>query len=295
MEPDFRDVCPNCTRSRVTTKLKKGVSEYQDGTGRKVFGTVYRCERCYYTIRYGSNHEEIKVYDYLSELGNTDFCLTCSGDTWSGVKQRLQRTVGQYADEKGNRVFGTVYKCPKCNYMIKESTRTQLSAKYYESKAKSEPELLNKESIVEVVNEPWVDTWMQQNSKEQREKTRNEWKRKWEVVDEKEKERERIKGVIEKRRNAIDPLNTKRTVYVENKPNNIVINWSKIIGYDEIKHIIDAALATGSKKKTHILIVGAAGTSKTVFLKTIEESLMLQGLNVHYLDATTLSLFEWSN
>jgi Holliday junction resolvasome RuvABC ATP-dependent DNA helicase subunit len=69
----------------------------------------------------------------------------------------------------------------------------------------------------------------------------------------------------------------------------IKIDWSKVIGYEEIKHIISQALNTTHKKKTHVLIVGAAGTSKTVFLKTIEESLHKQKLNVHYLDSTTLS------
>jgi hypothetical protein len=67
------------------------------------------------------------------------------------------------------------------------------------------------------------------------------------------------------------------------------INWNEIIGYLEIKRIIDAVITTSSKKKTHLLISGAPGTSKTVFLKTIEESLKKLGLNVHYLDATTLS------
>ena len=51
MEPDFRGVCPNCARDGVTMRLEKSVSEYQVGTGRKVFGTVYRCKRCYYVVR----------------------------------------------------------------------------------------------------------------------------------------------------------------------------------------------------------------------------------------------------
>jgi DNA polymerase III delta prime subunit len=69
----------------------------------------------------------------------------------------------------------------------------------------------------------------------------------------------------------------------------IKIDWSKVIGYNEIKHIIDAALNNLNKKKTHIMLCGAPGTSKTVFLLTILESLKRQGLNAHYLDATTLS------
>ena len=145
MEPDFRGVCPNCARDGVTMRLEKSVSEYQVGTGRKVFGTVYRCKRCYYVVRYRTDDEEIKVYDKLSE----------------------------------------------------------------------------QESTV-VVNEPWVDTYMEQH----KEWIRNEQKRKWEGIEirkrteEKEKELERIKGIIEKKRNAIDPLNTKRTVYLDKEKVN---------------------------------------------------------------------------
>lgn len=69
----------------------------------------------------------------------------------------------------------------------------------------------------------------------------------------------------------------------------INIDWSKIIGYEQIKHIISAALNNTHKKKTHIMLCGSPGTSKTVFLLTIQESLKAQGINAHYLDATTLS------
>lgn len=69
----------------------------------------------------------------------------------------------------------------------------------------------------------------------------------------------------------------------------IIIDWSKIIGYEPIKFAITQTLNSKSKKKTHMLIVGAAGTSKTVFLNVIEENLKKQNLNVHYLDATTLT------
>lgn len=72
-------------------------------------------------------------------------------------------------------------------------------------------------------------------------------------------------------------------------PKKIIIDWSPIIGYEHIKKIIDNVLTNKYKKKTHLLIIGAAGTSKTVFLKTVEESLLKLGYNVHYLDATTLS------
>lgn len=73
------------------------------------------------------------------------------------------------------------------------------------------------------------------------------------------------------------------------KREKIIIDWSKIIGYEPIKFAITQTLNSKSKKKTHMLIVGAAGTSKTVFLNVIEENLKKQNLNVHYLDATTLT------
>ncbi len=71
----------------------------------------------------------------------------------------------------------------------------------------------------------------------------------------------------------------------------IVIDWSKIIGYDSIKSILDRTLnpETQGKKRIHILLCGSPGTSKTVFLLTILDGLKKLGLNAHYLDATTLS------
>jgi hypothetical protein len=87
------------------------------------------------------------------------------------------------------------------------------------------------------------------------------------------------------------PQNTNIQTTTAIKPvyGKIIIDWSPVIGYEEIKHILDAIINNQSKKKTHTLIAGAPGTSKTVFLKTIETSLKKQNINVHYLDATTLS------
>lgn len=75
----------------------------------------------------------------------------------------------------------------------------------------------------------------------------------------------------------------------ENNKNKIWIDWSDVIGYEEIKFIIDSAINSTNAKKTHILIVGEAGTSKTVFELTVKDSLEQQNVNVHYLDATTMS------
>ncbi|WP_411753328.1 AAA family ATPase [Serratia sp. (in: enterobacteria)] len=88
-------------------------------------------------------------------------------------------------------------------------------------------------------------------------------------------------------KNYVSLSNKKNVDIVESK--NISINWDKIIGYTEIKAVITSALNTTSKKKTHILIIGSAGTSKTVFLKVLEENLLTQKNDVHYLDSTTLS------
>lgn len=83
-------------------------------------------------------------------------------------------------------------------------------------------------------------------------------------------------------------VDTKQTTKTA-KHGKILIDWNKIIGYEEIKHIIDAALNSTYKKKTHVLLCGAPGTSKTVFLLTILESMKKQNFNAHYLDATTLT------
>jgi hypothetical protein len=84
-------------------------------------------------------------------------------------------------------------------------------------------------------------------------------------------------------------INTNAIQTITKQHGKIIIDWSPVIGYTEIKHILDAIINNQSKKKTHTLIAGAPGTSKTVFLKTIEASLKKQNINVHYLDATTLS------
>jgi Holliday junction resolvasome RuvABC ATP-dependent DNA helicase subunit len=81
---------------------------------------------------------------------------------------------------------------------------------------------------------------------------------------------------------------TQPTIQI-NKQGKIWIDWSDVIGYDSIKYVFDQALNSTNKKKTHLLVIGAAGTSKTVFLLTAKESLEQQGIKVHYLDASTLS------
>ena len=69
---------------------------------------------------------------------------------------------------------------------------------------------------------------------------------------------------------------------IKNKdPSKIKINWDPVIGYDSIKNLINAVLKNKNVKKTHLLIAGSPGTSKTVFLKTIEQSLLQQSYNVH--------------
>jgi AAA domain (dynein-related subfamily) len=106
----------------------------------------------------------------------------------------------------------------------------------------------------------------------------------------KDSERSPYSGEWKNRDKALPQQEQNKTsnVSLNLNPTKIRIDWSNIIGYEEIKHIIDAVLINKNLKKTHVLIAGHAGTSKTVFLKTIESSLLTQGYNVHYLDATTL-------
>jgi KaiC/GvpD/RAD55 family RecA-like ATPase len=84
-------------------------------------------------------------------------------------------------------------------------------------------------------------------------------------------------------------INEQAATPIKRITGKIIIDWTPVIGYQDIKNILDAVINNTTKKKTHTLIAGAPGTSKTVFLKTIETSLRKQGINVHYLDATTLS------
>jgi Holliday junction resolvasome RuvABC ATP-dependent DNA helicase subunit len=72
----------------------------------------------------------------------------------------------------------------------------------------------------------------------------------------------------------------------------IIIDWSRVIGYEDIKELMSRAIniPLSAKKRVHVLLVGAPGTSKTVFLQTIQDSLQKQAIEgVHYLDATTLT------
>ena len=85
-------------------------------------------------------------------------------------------------------------------------------------------------------------------------------------------------------------ISEKEAAYYNNKTSgNIIIDWSEVFGYEPIKYVMSQAINSKNAKKTHILICGAAGTSKTVFLLTVKESLEKQGVKCHYLDATTMS------
>ena len=84
-------------------------------------------------------------------------------------------------------------------------------------------------------------------------------------------------------------LKTNQQIKSEITQSKFNIDWSKIIGYDDIKTVISSVISSNSNKKTHLLIAGSAGTSKTVFLKVLEANLKQQNKNVHYLDSTTLS------
>ena len=73
------------------------------------------------------------------------------------------------------------------------------------------------------------------------------------------------------------------------KPRDYIILLENIIGYDGIKRRLRANINHKGHKKIHTLIVGAPGTSKTVFLKSLESELVPQGCSYHYIDGSTLS------
>lgn len=73
------------------------------------------------------------------------------------------------------------------------------------------------------------------------------------------------------------------------KPTNYKIMLDNIIGYEGIKRRLRANINHKGRKKIHTLIVGAAGTSKTVFLKSLESELVPQGCNFHYIDCATMT------
>ena len=73
------------------------------------------------------------------------------------------------------------------------------------------------------------------------------------------------------------------------KPENYTIKLDNIIGYEGIKRKLRKVINHKGRKKINILIVGAPGTSKTVFLKSLESELIPQGCNYHYIDAATMT------
>ena len=73
------------------------------------------------------------------------------------------------------------------------------------------------------------------------------------------------------------------------KPEKYEIKLYNIIGYDGIKRKLNEVINHKGRKKVHTLIVGAPGTSKTVFLKSLENELIPQGCNFHYVDAATMT------
>lgn len=70
---------------------------------------------------------------------------------------------------------------------------------------------------------------------------------------------------------------------------NYTINLDKIIGYEGIKRKLRKIINHKGEKKIHVLIVGAAGTSKTVFLQSLKDELEPQGCKFHYIDASTMT------
>ena len=91
--------------------------------------------------------------------------------------------------------------------------------------------------------------------------------------------------------NTINEFKSKPNIQIKEiqKPLRYEIRLENIIGYDPIKTILRKIINHKGRKRIHGLIVGAAGTSKTVFLKSLESELVPQGCSVHYVDAATLT------
>ncbi len=228
MEPEYSGICPNCSTFSKHAKLKKTAGEYLDAVGKKVLGTVYTCQKCNYTIRYGRDGTEIFVK-------NDNKGMNFEGSKIASL------SLSPNLDQEKEKRSTTFFTC-KLNEIQESDKYSNLPKTYPEYK---EPEQLTPISELATSVKPNLEHF------------------------EKPKENPKI--------------------YKSADNITIQIDWSKIIGYDEIKHIIEASLNTKNKKKTHILLCGSPGTSKTVFLLTIFESLKKIGLNAHYLDASTLS------
>lgn len=72
---------------------------------------------------------------------------------------------------------------------------------------------------------------------------------------------------------------------------NIQLDFSKIVGYDEIKNILNLLIENSYTgiKPTHIHLNGDPSTAKTVFLMTLHKNLKAYGLNSHYVNAESMT------
>ena len=82
------------------------------------------------------------------------------------------------------------------------------------------------------------------------------------------------------------PLNRYESVFP-----TVQLDFSNIIGYDEIKNILKLMVENSyaNQKPTHLHLNGDPGTAKTVFLMTLHKNLKSYGFNSHYINAETLT------
>ena len=83
-----------------------------------------------------------------------------------------------------------------------------------------------------------------------------------------------------------DDNNTNKTIV---EKGNYKLELDNIIGYEEIKNLLRNVINITNGKRIHVLICGAPGTAKTVFLKSIQKELSKQGAKLRYIDCSMLT------
>ena len=71
----------------------------------------------------------------------------------------------------------------------------------------------------------------------------------------------------------------------------IQLDFRNIIGYDEIKKILQSTVDNSFTgiNSTHVLLEGAPSTAKSVFLQTLNKNLRGYGYNSHYINAESMT------
>jgi MoxR-like ATPase len=72
---------------------------------------------------------------------------------------------------------------------------------------------------------------------------------------------------------------------------NIQLNFNNIIGYPDIKKVLQATIDNSFTgiNSTHVLLEGEPSTAKSVFLETLNKNLRGYGYNSHYINAEAMT------